>query len=173
MNHANLSAGILVLLTFSSLALAAGVPPPPDELEQGLAPDERERMHRELDQFSSNYYPGYIQIEERRKHLLRERFKQADQDNDGTLTREEADLRMPSLSKHFDEMDTDNDGVVNVDEVLAAQAKMREQREIREFQARQESDRATAIPLRGKPVPPKKRAKPATPPSDNDSNQGS
>ncbi len=170
MNQATLSAGILVLLTFSSLAFPAGNSP--DELEQGLAPDERERMHRELDQFSSNYYPGYIQMEERRKHLLRERFKQADQDNDGTLTREEADLRMPSLSKHFEEMDTDNDGVVNVDEVLAAQAKMREQREIKEFQARQESDRATAIPLRNRPLP-KKRAKTLPPPGDSDSNQGS
>jgi len=169
MNQATLSAGIFVLLTLSTLAHSASNSP--DELEQGLAPDERERMHRELDQFSSNYYPGYIQMEERRKHMLRERFKQADQDNDGTLTREEAELRMPSLFKHFDEMDTDNDGVINVDEVLAAQAKMREQREIKEFQARQESEHSTTLPLRNKQQ--KKRPKPATSPTDADTSEGS
>lgn len=170
MNLTIINSGIFILLTLSTQALAANTTT--DDLEQSLAPDERERMHRELDQFSSNYYPGYIQLEERRKHMLRERFKQADQDNDGSLTREEAELRMPSLAKHFDEMDSDNDGVVNVEEVLATQAKLREQREVREFQARQEAERAATVPLRNRQLQ-KKRPKPAAPPPDADASEGS
>lgn len=146
--------GVFLSLSISTLAFAAGTPA--DDLEQSFTLDERERMHRELDQFSSNYYPGHVQLEERRRHMLRERFKQADQDNDGTLTREEAEVHMPGLAKHFDEMDIDNDGLVSVDEILSTQAK---QREAREAQTREDTDRAIAPPLRSNKSVQKKRAK--------------
>jgi Ca2+-binding EF-hand superfamily protein len=45
-----------------------------------------------------------------------ERFKQADMDHDGTLTKEEAKA-MPNVAKHFDEIDVDKDGTVTLDEI--------------------------------------------------------
>lgn len=53
-----------------------------------------------------------------RKHQLKEQFKTADKDNDGTLTREEAKA-MPHVAKHFKEIDTDKDGTVSMDEIRA------------------------------------------------------
>lgn len=53
-----------------------------------------------------------------RKHQLKEQFKKADKDNDGTLTKEEAKA-MPHVAKHFKEIDTDKDGTVSMDEIRA------------------------------------------------------
>jgi Ca2+-binding EF-hand superfamily protein len=46
-------------------------------------------------------------------------FKAADKDNDGTLTKEEAQA-MPRVAKHFDAIDTDHDGTVSLDEIKAS-----------------------------------------------------
>ena len=45
-----------------------------------------------------------------------ERFKSADKDNDGTLTKDEAKA-MPRVAKHFDAIDTDKDGTVSEQEI--------------------------------------------------------
>ena len=55
------------------------------------------------------------------------RFKQADSNGDGMLSREEAKA-LPSLSKHFDEIDANHDGQLTADELRAWHAKAREQR---------------------------------------------
>ncbi len=168
MNLVAISSEICVLLAFSTLALAA--PPSPLDLEQSLPPDERERMYRDMDRFASTY-PGREQMEGRRQKMLRDRFKLADPDNDGSISREEAEQHMPSLAKHFDEVDNDGDGVVSMEEMLAAQGKLREQREARELQARQEAERIAAPqpPVRSKPA--KKR--PKTPSSETEASEGS
>jgi Ca2+-binding EF-hand superfamily protein len=46
------------------------------------------------------------------------RFKEADKDNDGTLTKDEAKA-LPRVSKNFDAIDTDKDGTVSMAEIAA------------------------------------------------------
>ncbi len=48
-----------------------------------------------------------------------ERFKAADKDSDGKLTRDEA-KSMPQVAKNFDAMDADKDGTVSQDEIRAS-----------------------------------------------------
>lgn len=168
MNLAAFISEVCALLTFSTLAFAA--PYSPLDLEQSLPPDERERMYRDMDRFASSY-PGREQLEGRRQRMLRDRFKLADPDNDGSISREEAEQRMPILVKYFDELDSDGDGVLNMEELLAAQGKLREQREARELQARQEAERIVAQPPPARNKPSKKRQK--NPPPEAETNEGS
>jgi Ca2+-binding EF-hand superfamily protein len=48
-----------------------------------------------------------------------ERFTAADTNQDGYLSREEAQSGMPRLAEHFDEIDTDHDGRLSKAEILA------------------------------------------------------
>ena len=50
-------------------------------------------------------------------------FKNADKDNDGSLTREEA-RAMPRVAKNFDAIDTDKNGTVTPTEMQTARKKM-------------------------------------------------
>ena len=54
-----------------------------------------------------------------------ERFRQADVNKDGKLTREEAQKGLPWVARRFDEIDTNKDGVITKQELDAA-AKARE-----------------------------------------------
>lgn len=49
-----------------------------------------------------------------------ERFKRADANKDGRLTREEAQKGMPVVSRNFDQIDANKDGVVTMEEIEAA-----------------------------------------------------
>ena len=49
-----------------------------------------------------------------------ERFKRADTNGDGKLTREEAQKGMPGVARHFDQIDANKDGVITKDELEAA-----------------------------------------------------
>jgi hypothetical protein len=51
------------------------------------------------------------------------RFKAADKDNDGSLTREEAKA-MPRVAKNFDAIDADKNGTVTLAEIQASMKKM-------------------------------------------------
>jgi len=51
------------------------------------------------------------------------RFKAADKDNDGSLTREEAKAT-PRVAKNFDAIDADKNGTVTLAEIQAAMKKM-------------------------------------------------
>lgn len=48
-----------------------------------------------------------------------ERFKRADANKDGRLTREEARKGMPVVSRNFDQIDANKDGVVTIEEIDA------------------------------------------------------
>jgi Ca2+-binding EF-hand superfamily protein len=56
------------------------------------------------------------------------RFKKADTNGDGMLSRDEA-RALPQISRHFDEIDANHDGQVTSDEIRAYHAKMRAQRQ--------------------------------------------
>lgn len=82
-------------------------------------------------------------------------FKQADKDNDGTLTRDEA-KSMPRVAKNFDAIDADKDGTVSLDEIHAsmkAKGKEMHDRGVEKFKAADKdndgtltSDEARAMP---------------------------
>ena len=55
----------------------------------------------------------------RRLTRLMERFHTADVNNDGHLTREEAQKGMPRVYEHFSEIDTDNKGYVTLEQITA------------------------------------------------------
>jgi cytoskeletal protein RodZ len=50
---------------------------------------------------------------------LRQRFKNADADHDGFLTREEAGHGVPVIARHFDEIDSKHTGKVSLDDFAA------------------------------------------------------
>jgi Ca2+-binding EF-hand superfamily protein len=56
------------------------------------------------------------------------RFKQADTNGDGMLSRDEAKA-LPMISKHFDEIDTNHDGQLTADELRAFHQKMHGERQ--------------------------------------------
>jgi hypothetical protein len=51
------------------------------------------------------------------------RFKAADHDGDGRLTREEAEQGMPRIARKFDELDTGKQGYLTLEQVKAAAAR--------------------------------------------------
>jgi len=62
------------------------------------------------------------------KAAFAEKFRQADADNDGKLTRQEAEAGMPEVAKNFDKIDTKKKGYVTQRQVGAyfvAKAKQR------------------------------------------------
>lgn len=50
----------------------------------------------------------------------RERFKKADANGDGRISREEAQKGMPQVARNFDRIDANKDGMVTLDELEAA-----------------------------------------------------
>jgi histidinol dehydrogenase len=140
-------------------------------LEQQVSPDERERMHKDLDEYATKAYPDHGRLEERR-HKMQDRFTQADLNEDNVISRDEAEQRLPGLASHFDEIDTDNDGTISRDELQAAEDKMRDEKarklkeakEQNEQLARQETDPETVAPPKKKHV---KRRPKTPPPEDN------
>jgi len=57
-----------------------------------------------------------------------ERFKQADTNKDGRLTREEAEKGMPGVARRFNDIDTNKDGAVTMRELEEARKARSEQR---------------------------------------------
>ena len=49
-----------------------------------------------------------------------QRFKSADANRDGRLTRDEAQKGMPGVARHFEQIDANQDGVVTMEELKAA-----------------------------------------------------
>jgi Ca2+-binding EF-hand superfamily protein len=50
---------------------------------------------------------------------MAERFKAADANNDGKLTKDEAKSKMPMVYKHFDEIDVNHTGAVTMADIAA------------------------------------------------------
>jgi hypothetical protein len=99
----------------------------------GVNIDDNIRLRRSLDEYSRTVDPAHVQIEERRRVMhqrLQERFSQADRDNDGTISLEEAYEMMPQLARHFGAVDLNGDRLITLDELGALQAKIAERQRI-------------------------------------------
>jgi len=63
----------------------------------------------------------------KRGEKLEERFKAADKDGDGKLTKDEAEAGIPRVAKHFDEPDKDRKGYLTLEDVKAGLKQLRGQ----------------------------------------------
>ncbi len=54
-----------------------------------------------------------------RAQKMQHRLKAADKDNDGKISKAEADASLPRLAKHFGEIDTNQDGFLTKEEMRA------------------------------------------------------
>ena len=61
-------------------------------------------------------------------HKMHERFKVADKDGDGKISRAEA-VALPRIAKQFDEIDTNKDGFITKEELKAQQDKRAAQKQ--------------------------------------------
>jgi EF hand len=99
----------------------------------GVNIDENIRLRRALDEYSRTVDPAHVQIEERRRVMhqrIQERFSQADRDNDGSISLEEAYDAMPQLARHFGAVDLNGDHMITLEELEALQAKIAERQRI-------------------------------------------
>lgn len=55
-----------------------------------------------------------------RQARMQERFRKADTNGDGTISREEAEKGIPMMARHFDQIDANHDGMVTFEELQAA-----------------------------------------------------
>lgn len=77
-------------------------------------------------QASSETRPGGGRPDpERMRQMFEERFKKADANGDGALTRAEAEQGMPRIAENFAAIDANGDGKVTPDEVRAAMERRR------------------------------------------------
>lgn len=99
----------------------------------GVNMDDNIRLRRTLDEYSRTVDPAHVQIEERRRVMhqrIQERFSQADRDNDGGISLEEAYDSMPQLARHFGAVDLNSDHMITLEELEALQAKIVERQRI-------------------------------------------
>ena len=57
---------------------------------------------------------------EKMREMFEQRFKKADTNNDGKLTKAEAEAGMPRVAKNFDAIDANKDGLVTQQEIGAS-----------------------------------------------------
>lgn len=76
----------------------------------------RARMQQRREQCKAN--PE--QCRKERQARMAERFRKADADGNGALSRAEAEKGMRRMVRHFDAIDANRDGQVTMDEVMAA-----------------------------------------------------
>lgn len=106
--------------------------PTQQTLNLNFSPERREKLRRALDDYARSVDPAYHeQIEERRRAMhesIKARFLASDNDNDGTIDRQEATESLPQIARHFNQVDTNQDGVISLEELEAAQARIVERR---------------------------------------------
>jgi len=91
------------------------------------------QLEKHFDEVDANH-DGQVTAEEIRayQHKARSqqaaaRFKKADTNGDGKISRDEAKAGAPGLAKHFDEIDTNKDGFLTPDEIAAARSRRQQQ----------------------------------------------
>lgn len=104
-------------------------------LNLNFSPEHREKLRKALEDYARSIDPSHDQIEERRRTMnksIEARFLDADNDNNGTIDRQEATEKLPQIARHFSSVDINQDNVVSLDELLEAQARILERRKASE-----------------------------------------
>lgn len=83
-------------------------------------PEKCREMKARMEQRRAQCQADPAKCEQERRVRMDERFRKADADGGGTLTRVEAEKGMPMLARRFDAIDADKDGQVSRDELAAA-----------------------------------------------------
>jgi EF hand len=89
------------------------------KLQETLTPEQRRERREEM-----------LQRREENRALMQERLQRADKDGDGSISREEAKVRMPGVYQHFDEIDSNHDGLVSPEEIRRFWQEKAQQRRI-------------------------------------------
>lgn len=100
-------------------------------LNLNFSPENREKIRKALDDYAKSVDQDHDRIEERRRAMqesLKERFLDADNDNDGTIDRQEATEKLPQIARLFSKVDTNQDGVISLEELQDAQSRAAERR---------------------------------------------
>ena len=111
------------------------IDPTQQTLNLNFSPEHREKLRKALDDYARSVDPDHEQIEERRRAMhesIKTRFLGSDNDNDGTIDRQEATENLPQIARHFSSVDTNNDGVISLEELEAAQARIADRRKAAE-----------------------------------------
>jgi Ca2+-binding EF-hand superfamily protein len=162
-NNKQVFLAMFILLGFCEPVFAGGRAAPANEdqtpatqtLDDEISIEDRVKLRRALDTYSRTD-PSHNQLELRRRAMrkqIQERFFGADQDNDGTLSREEAIAALPQISRHFEEIDFNGDNIITMKELEEAQARVIERRhaaEARIDEARLNENKEAELQLKRK-----------------------
>lgn len=100
-------------------------------LNLNFSPENREKLRKALDDYAKSVDQDHERIEERRRAMqesIKARFLDADNDNDGTIDRQEATEKLPQIARLFSQVDSNQDGVISLEELEDAQARTIERR---------------------------------------------
>ncbi|MFL9608814.1 EF-hand domain-containing protein [Methylobacillus sp. Pita2] len=98
-------------------------------LDAKISGEDRQRLRRDLYEYSRSVDAAHAQIEERRRMMrqrILERFQEADKDGNGVISREEAVEMLPQVARHFIQFDLNGDGVITMNELEVMQAQIAE-----------------------------------------------
>lgn len=119
-------------------------------LNLNFSPENREKIRKALDDYAKSVDQDHDRIEERRRIMqesLKERFLDADNDNDGTIDRQEATEKLPQIARLFSQVDTNQDGVISLEELEDAQSRAAERRSAAEANLELQKQQATEASL--------------------------
>lgn len=127
-------------------------------LNLNFSPQHREKLRKALEDYARTADPSHEQIEERRRAMqqsIETRFFEADNDNDGTLDRQEATEKLPQIARHFSSVDINQDNLISLAELEEAQARIIERR--KSVEAAMEADRLQKLQESSEALVPAKR----------------
>ncbi len=115
-------------------------------LNLNFSPKVRDKLRKALDDYAKSVDQDHDRIEERRRAMkasVEARFLDADNDNDGTIDRQEATEKLPQIARLFSQVDTNQDGVISLEELAEAQARASERRKAAENDVEDNKSQAT------------------------------
>lgn len=122
-----------------------------------FSPENREKLRKALDDYAKSVDQDHERIEEHRRAMqdsIKARFLDADNDNDGTIDRQEATEKLPQIARLFSQVDANQDNVISLEELQEAQARMQERRKAAEAaleaQKQQPAEIATSVKPKNK-----------------------
>lgn len=119
-------------------------------LNHNFSPENREKLRKALDDYAKSVDQDHDRIEERRramKESIKARFLDADNDNDGTIDRQEATEKLPQIARLFSQVDANQDGVISLDELQEAQARTLERRRAAEAAMEAQKQQAAEVAI--------------------------